>query len=48
MQCSGIFLFPRTFEVVSMDLVSMAVNNEEPMEIILITTVIRKNPSLET
>ena len=32
----SIFLFPRTFEVVSMDLISMGANNEEHMEIILV------------
>ena len=39
MQCNGIFLFPQTFlKVVSMDLLSMVVNNEELMEIILLIT----------
>ena len=36
MHSNGIFLFPRTFEVDSMDLLSMVVNNEEIMEIILL------------
>ena len=37
MQCIGIFLFPQTSEVVSIGLVSMVVNNEEPMKIIFRT-----------
>ena len=37
MQCNDIFLFPRTFEVASIDLVSMVENYEEPLEIILLT-----------
>ena len=37
MQCIGIFLFPQTSEVASIGLVSMVVNNEEPMKIIFRT-----------
>ena len=37
MQCIGIFLFTPTFGVVSIHLELMVVNNEEHMEIILLT-----------